>query len=376
MVNEDACESIDFAISHNREDLELARSILRRLEVAGLIGWIDSRAFYSPAVSAERQIERAFRKARFIVLLVSNKYRDSAWCQEEYNFGIRSEAHLLVTRVVVAVESSEAEVLVPEVLNGAPRFNCSSDLEMQRICDLIACHNRTSSQLTDWYERERLGASTLVSRLPTSERLKLVGDHLEFLLLNFTAGTIDTQNHQSAIRLELTAGPPNPHAIHLSPAMIIEMCWGWSAEIIGKYRLSRYLNDGGIDEDMSCLYLSDIKLLFERILPIYIDYLAVASHRGKHAPKISEVDLVAILDYVICGFLAVMYKSDQCESHLIEGVRELLKTVANYGDRRCADVADYLDAGLPTIGLPSFKVSRGMRVYELLRGGQPRRPCL
>ena len=48
---------IDFAVSHNREDLGLAEALLVRLEAYGLIGWLDSRAFYSPLVSAERQIK-------------------------------------------------------------------------------------------------------------------------------------------------------------------------------------------------------------------------------------------------------------------------------------------------------------------------------
>ena len=66
--------AIDFAISHNNEDLDLARSVLIKLEDAAFLGWIDSRAFYLPLTPAERQIERAFRKARFIILFVSDRY--------------------------------------------------------------------------------------------------------------------------------------------------------------------------------------------------------------------------------------------------------------------------------------------------------------
>jgi hypothetical protein len=192
--------SIDFAISHNREDLELAESLLLRLEAVDFVGWIDSRAFYSPLVSAERQIERAFCKARFHCLLVGDRYRDSAWCREEYSLGLRTEADLSMPRVLVVVEGNAAHSLVPRELKHVHRFNCRSENDMQRIGELITRGRSTSSQVAEWIHHEMQGKSSLVNRLPREERIKLVGDHLEYLFLNFRNGTIDPQNHQSAVR--------------------------------------------------------------------------------------------------------------------------------------------------------------------------------
>lgn len=358
--------SIDFAISHNREDLKLAESLLLRLDAAGLVGWIDSCSFYTPLVPAERQIERAFHKARFLCLLVGDRYRDSAWCQEEYNLGIRSEAGLSITRVLVVVESSTADSLIPVALKHAPRFDCSSNNEIQRVCDLIASGKNSVSQVADWSSREMRGDSSLVSRLPKEERIKLVGDHLEYLLLHFSNGTIDPRNHQSALRLGITAGLPSTHVCHASPASAIEMCWKSISEIIGD-SLSRFLEEDWQVEDVAFLHISDIRTMFERVLPIYRDYLVIAAHRRGNPPEISEAELVAIIDYVICGFLAVICKANQCRDDLIDGVRELLRLVATYGDRRCADVANYLNAGLPTIGLSQFSSSRWIHIYKLLR---------
>ena len=81
---------------------------------------------------------------------------------------------------------------------------------------------------------------------------------------------------------------------------------------------------------------------------------------------VSEADLFAIIDYVICGFLAVLCRANLSGDNLVDGVRELLRLVAAYGDRRCADVANYLDAGLPTIGLPEFNIVRWTHIDDLL----------
>ena len=357
--------SIDFAISHNRDDSQLAIALLLKLEAAGLAGWIDSRAFYSPLISAERQIERAFRKARFLCLLVSERYRDSTWCREEYKLGLRSEADLLMNRVLVIVENDAATTLVPETLKRAPRFNCAS---LQGLAGVIVSGRNNTSQLAEWADREIRGRAALVTHLPPYERIKLVGDHLEYLLVTFANGAVNPLNHESALKLGLTAGPPTSHMGHASPAVAMEMCWRWISDIVGKYRLAEFLTSDNFD-DVTAVHISEIKSLFERMLPIFHDYLVKAAER-RSPPNTSEADLFSIIDYVIKGFLAVICKAKQCDEALTDGVRQLLNVVVRYGDTQCAKVAEYLDAGLPLIGLPMYDTSRIIHIYRILRGAR------
>jgi hypothetical protein len=107
--------------------------------------------------------------------------------------------------------------------------------------------------------------------------------------------------------------------------------------------------------------------MFERVLPIFRDYLVEAAYRRGDPPKTSEAEMFAIIDYAICGFLAVIYRANMSSNDIVGSVRELLRQVARYGDRRCADVANYIDAGLPTICLPEFDIERRVHIYDLLR---------
>jgi hypothetical protein len=139
---------------------------------------------------------------------------------------------------------------------------------------------------------------------------------------------------------------------------------------VGEYSLHQFLSEDCEGYDVSHLHISDVKTMFERVLPIYREYLVTAASRRGNPPKSSEAELFAIIDYVICGYLAVICKADQCETGLVDGVRELLRHIATHGDRGCADVANYLDAGLPTIGLPTFSVARQLRIYYLLQNAK------
>lgn len=357
---------IDFAISHNREDLATAEASLAHLEAAGLVGWIDSRAFYSPLVSAERQIERAFRQARFICLLVSDRFRDSAWCREEYRLGLRSEVDLLITRVLVIAESRVASALIPEALARAPKFVWTNEEEMQKCSDLITKTRNTALHPAAW--RDTQGRSELVAHLPTGERIKLVGDHMEFLFSQFASGLVDPRNHISAVRLGLTAGSPNSNASHPTPALAMEMCWRWTSCAAGESTLRRFL-DGPDDYDIvSGLHVLHIRALFAKVLPIFRKYLETAAGRRGSPPVVTEADLLAILDYMIDGFLAVICKANQCEQDVIDPLRDLLRFVVVHGDRRIANVANYLRQGLPAISLPKFRSSRAVHIDHLLRG--------
>ena len=357
---------IDFAISHNREDLALTKRLLLKLEQLGFIGWIDANAYYIPTSPAEKQIELAFHKARFVVLLVGTNYRDSAWCREEYEFALQSETDLSITRVIVALESTKARERVPRLLLNAPTFDLSAGSEIPLLRNFDTRDESTLSRLSEWHRLKRRSGLSLIDRLPKDERLKLVGDHLAFLLSVFTSGIIPTDNHQSALRLELTAGSPNPFGSHFSPAVFMEMGSRWTFGIIGEHLISHHLNAEDDSSDVADLHSPELKVLFERLLPMYLDYLSSAVSRRATPPRVTKHDLFAILDHVICSFLAVLVKTKQCEENLVDGVRNLLNTAAFYGDKRVADAANYLADGLPTIGLPSFNVSRGVHLYRLL----------
>jgi hypothetical protein len=364
-LNLGANSFIDFAISHNREDLATAEAALAYLEAAGLVGWLDSRAFYSPLVSAERQIERAFRQARFICLLVSDRFRDSAWCREEYRLGLRSEVDLLITRVLVIAESRLASAFIPEALARAPKFVWTNEEEVRKCGEFITETRNTASHLAAW--RDPQGRSELVAHLPTGERIKLVGDHMEFLFSQFASGLVDPRNHTSAVRLGLTAGLPNSNAAHLTPALAMEMCWRWTSCAAGESSLRRFLHGSYGYSVVSDLPVLEIRALFAGVLPIFRKYLETAAGRRGSPPVVTEADLLAILDYMIDGFLAVICTANQCEQDVIDPLRDLLQFVVAHGHRRISNVANYLRQGLPAISLPRLRLSRAVHIDHLLR---------
>jgi hypothetical protein len=145
------------------------------------------------------------------------------------------------------------------------------------------------------------------------------------------------------------------------------MCWRWTSEVVGEHSLRRFLEKPHESDDVARLHISDIRALFVKVLPMFRTYLEIAADRRGNPPEVTEADLFAILDYVICGFLAVICKANQCEQELTDGVRGLLKSVEAHGDRRLADVANYLSRGVPAIGLPKNRISRLRHIYDLLR---------
>lgn len=72
-------DGIDLVVSHNQEASDAALRIVDSVEAQGCFAWAYVKAFYSPLVSAERQIAKAFSRARVICLFVGDRYRDTRW---------------------------------------------------------------------------------------------------------------------------------------------------------------------------------------------------------------------------------------------------------------------------------------------------------
>ena len=125
----------DFVVSYNQEQREGAANLLQRLESLGLHGWIDERYYYVPLIPLERQLAKAWAKARFIIVYVASGFRNSAWCCAEYEQGLAAEKALGLTQVIVACESPSSPV--PDLLGGRPTFQCDNTDGIQSIARFI-----------------------------------------------------------------------------------------------------------------------------------------------------------------------------------------------------------------------------------------------
>ena len=84
-------DRIDMVVSHNQEASEPALHIVDSLEEQGYYAWADVKAFYFPLVSAEKQIARAFTRARVICVFVGESFADTRWCQRINVLGLRAK---------------------------------------------------------------------------------------------------------------------------------------------------------------------------------------------------------------------------------------------------------------------------------------------
>lgn len=125
----------DFVVSYNQEQREGASNLLQCLESVGLHGWIDERYYYVPLIPLERQLAKAWAKARFIIVYVAAGFRNSAWCCAEYEQGLAAERALGLTQVLVACEDPSSAV--PDILRGSPIFQCDSTEGIQCIARFI-----------------------------------------------------------------------------------------------------------------------------------------------------------------------------------------------------------------------------------------------
>ena len=341
---------------------------MEALERTGLVGWMDSKSFYSPLVAAERQIERAFNRARFHCLLVSARYRSSAWCREEYRLGLRSEADLSIPRVLVLMEGAAAEARVPQELNHAPRFDVLLKNNMTELPSFIARGKETALPILEWTRREGRSKSRLVDFLSKDERLKLVGDHLEYLFQNFRTGEVQQTNHLSGVRLGITSGSQIPgHLVsHASPALACKMCWRWVEDIVGQYSLRKLIAGEVPSKGVDPVVVPAIASLFSRILPTLQFYFSEAASRRSIPSRNSQEELFSIVDYIICGFLALVHRERLDTDEIVGGVRDLLGQVGKRSNESGTAVAEYLSSSLPAIGLPELAVERMLRIHALL----------
>lgn len=162
-------DRIDLVVSHNRE-----------------------KAFYSPLVSAERQIvARAFSKARVICVFVGDKYRDTRWCREEYGLGLRAEQDLSIDRVITVHHDDAGRSLIPSSLVHRPTFPFT-DAGCQGIVEFLSALPDHSAALAKWIKNGTADRGDLLGRLPVDERTKLVVEHVEFLVTHFGVTTCQT----------------------------------------------------------------------------------------------------------------------------------------------------------------------------------------
>ncbi|KDR24775.1 hypothetical protein BG60_34080 [Caballeronia zhejiangensis] len=139
----------DFVVSYNQEEKDAALSLVHRLEMQGLRGWLDARYYYVPIVSIENQLARAFERSRFIIVLIGDAYRESEWCQAEYNEGLDAEEALAIEVVLVAVTGNPRRI--PRALEHCRRFHFASSDDIRNIGKFIMrrrqCHKGTSVPL-------------------------------------------------------------------------------------------------------------------------------------------------------------------------------------------------------------------------------------
>lgn len=193
-------DRVDLVVSHNQEALDAALRIVDSVEGQGCFAWADVKAFYSPLVSAERQIARAFSRARVICLFVGDKYRDTRWCQEEYGLGLRAEEDLSIDRVITVYDGDSGKALIPSCLVGRPSFPFT-DAGCQGIVDFLSTLPDHSAALARWTKSGPAARGDLLGRLPVGERTKLVVEHVEFLAKHFAMGHFDQGSERHALRL-------------------------------------------------------------------------------------------------------------------------------------------------------------------------------
>lgn len=291
-------DGIDLVVSHNQEASDAALRIVDSVEAQGCFAWADVKAFYSPLVSAERQIAKAFSRARVICLFVGDRYRDTRWCQEEYGLGLRAEQDLSIDRVITVHHGESARALIPSSLLGRPTFPFT-DAGCQGIVEFLLGLPDHSAALARWTKGGTAARGDLLALLPVSERTKLVVEHVEFLVKHFVIGQFEPGSERHALRLGLVGTPPSKAPVHLTPALLMELAWNWANEVLGKYSVRRFIDPTSRTE------VPDVDpepiLPFLRLPTLFHQYLEVA--RARRSPPIhTETELLSVVDHVLCGF--------------------------------------------------------------------------
>lgn len=354
-------DRIDLAVSHNREASDVALRIVDSVEAQGFFAWADMKAFYSPLVSAEKQIARAFSKARVICLVVGGKYRDTQWCQEEYGLGRRAEEDLSIDRVITAYHGNAARLLIPKCLLGRPSFPVTNG-GCQAIAEFLSALPDHSDALIRWSKAS--GArGDLLGRLPIAERTKLVVEHVEFLVEHFAKGHFYPGSGKHALRLGLIGTPASMLPTHLSPTLLMELAWKWVLEILERASV-RCIIDSTQQPDVPALDI-EIATPFLRLPGSFYQYLAIARER-RTPPTNTEGELLSVVDHVLCGFSLLCARSGIDVHDAFRGVGDLLSLFSG-SSPGVSRAAACLREHLPEIAYPENATQRRVLLYSLLR---------
>jgi hypothetical protein len=355
-------DRIDLVVSHNQEASDAALRIVDSVETQGCFAWADVKAFYSPLVSAERQIARAFSGARVICLFVSDKYRDTRWCQEEYGLGLRSEQDLAIDRVITVYHGDSGRSLIPPGLLGRPSFPFT-DAGCEGIVEFVSALPDHSAALAQWTKSGNAARGDLLSRLPVGERTKLIVEHCEFLVKHFAMGNFEQGSETHALRLGLIGSPPSKTPVHLTPALLMEFAWRWALEILRESSVRRLIDstkrtgEPAVDAEAIIPFLR-LPALFHR-------YLTVA--RERRNPSIStHTELLSVVDHVLCGFSLLCARSGIEVQEAFRGVGELLALFTE-SEPSVSRTAAYLREHLPEIAYPENFAQRGAAIRSLVR---------
>jgi TIR domain len=354
-------DRIDLVVSHNQEASTAALRIVDSVEAQGHPAWADVKAFYSPLISAEKQIARAFTRARVICLFVGEKFRNTRWCQEEYALGLRSEQDLSICRVITVHDGDSGKALIPSALADRPTFSYT-DSGLQGIVKFLSALPDHLAALAAWTQRGTADRGDLLRRLPVEERTKLVVEHVEFLVKHFALGHFEQGSEKHAQRLGLIGTTTSGTPVHLSPALLMELAWNWATDILGKYSVHKLIHSPIPlkDEAMNVAAV----MPFLRLTALFRQYLTTA--RDRHSPPLNtEIELLSIVDHVLCGFCVLCARTRVPVDEAFRDVDELLSLFSGSesGVSRCAA---YLRDNLPDIAFPENSVRRGATIYSLL----------
>ena len=355
-------DRVDLVISHNQEASDAALRIVDSVEVRGYFAWADVKAFYSPLVSAERQIARAFSRARVICLFVGDKYRDTRWCQEEYGLGLRAEEDLSIDRVITVFHGDSGRALIPSCLLGRPSFPFT-DAGCQGIVDLLSTLPDHSAALARWTKSGPAARGNLLGRLPVCERTKLVVEHVEFLAKHFAKGHFDQGSERHALRLGLIGTPPSKTPVHLTPALLMELTWNWALEILGESNVRGLVHSPKDAEERAVD--TEAVMPFLQLPLLFHQYLTVARER-RTPPINTETELLSVVDHLLCGFSLLCARAGIDVPEAFRGVGHLLSLFAESAPG-VSRTAAYLREHLPEIAYPENSAQRSASIYSLLR---------
>ena len=353
---------IDLVVSHNQEASDAALRIVDSVEAHSYFAWADVKAFYSPLVSAEKQISRAFSNARVICIFVGDNYRDTRWCQEEYALGLRSEQDLSIDRVISVHASDSARSLIPSMLADRPTFPFT-DAGFQGIVSFLSKLPDHSEALNKWASHDIAGRADLLGRLPVNERTRLIVKHVEYLVKNFAMGQFEQGSEIHALRLGLVGAPPSNTIVHLTPALLMEFAWNWTLDILGKYSVHHLIHTVESTEQQSVDTAAVMPFL--RLPALFHQYLVVARER-REPPINTETELLSVVDYVLCGLCLLCTRAGLQVEETFRDVGQLLSTFAG-SEPRVSRTAAYLRGNLPDIAFPENSVQRRTSIYSLIR---------